>query len=72
MPIKEGVEIDNAMRNLAVIGYGDPAGILSMYWGIQLEDPTTLDVIAGMPFSSPSFPSAPTEHQIRMGEPRGS
>jgi hypothetical protein len=62
MPIKEGVEIDSTMRNLTAIGYDAPAGILSMYWGIQLEDPTTLDIIAGMPFSFPSFPSAPIEH----------
>lgn len=62
MPIKPGEEIDSTMRKLAEISFNTPGGTLALYWGVQLEDLATLDIIAGTPFFPPSspFPSTVT------------
>ncbi|KAH7418864.1 hypothetical protein BKA64DRAFT_739218 [Cadophora sp. MPI-SDFR-AT-0126] len=44
VPVKQGMDVNSIMLKLAAIS-SDVPGRLSQYWGLQLEDQTTLDVI---------------------------
>jgi hypothetical protein len=48
LPIQHGVDVDTTMQKISSLCANVP-GMLSWYWGIQVEHPDMLDLVAGTP-----------------------